>query len=325
MRLPNISEKNRIKFLADQYGYLDYMIERYLDFLGYKDTEALLKANEKPLTPTIRTNTLKITTQDLKSRLIEGGFQLKSLDWFKSGFKVMKEPLNLGSLHEYLQGYFYIQSEASMIPSIVLNPLPNEVVIDMCAAPGGKSTHLAQLMENTGKLMLLERNKKRINSLIANVKRLGVYNSLILHFDAKKLPSLDLKADKILLDAPCTGEGLIREDPSRKNSKKLSDINHMADVQRSLLRAGLTSLKSGGSLLYSTCSIAPEENELVVDAILQKNPNIHIVENSGILGVEGLTEVFQKRLDPSLRHARRIYPHIHNTIGFFYCLLRKSD
>ena len=310
--------------IAEKYGYLLYMIERYLDFLGEDETIALLNANEQPLTPSIRVNTLKIEPVKLKNRLEEKGIKLEPIRTVPSGFKVIESPLNLGSLHEYLQGYYYIQNIASMIPPIILNPSSEDFVIDMCAAPGSKSTHLAQNMKNKGKLILIEKNAQRIPALDMNLRRMGVINSIVLNEDAVNLPNLKIHADKILLDAPCTGEGLIIEDSSRKKSKSLKDINKMASIQINLLRSGLEALKSGGQLLYSTCSIAPEENELVVNQVLRDNSNYSIIKIAFQYGVNGLTRVYGEELMKDLKYSQRIYPHLHGTIGFFLCLIEKK-
>ncbi|MFX1354208.1 MAG: hypothetical protein ACFFGP_09630, partial [Promethearchaeota archaeon] len=197
------------------------MIKRYIKILGFEDTLKLLEANEKPLNPTIRSNTLKITPEKLKEKLVKKDFNLKTIEWVPYGFEVLEAKLNIGSTHEYLQGYYYLQNKASMLPPLVLDPKPNETVIDMCAAPGSKSTHLAQIMNNQGTLILIEKNIKRIASLEMNLRRMGVTNSIILNRDAINLQEFNIKADKILLDAPCTGEGLVREDPSRKTSKTI--------------------------------------------------------------------------------------------------------
>ena len=181
------------------------MIERYFQFLGEDQTKQLLEANEKPLTPSIRVNTLKIDKDTLKNRLESKGFKLESIDWIHYGLKIKKSPLNLGSTHEYLQGFYYIQSVAPMLPAFILDPNPSDIVIDMCAAPGGKATHMAQIMNNEGNLILIERNRNRIPALEINLRRLGVSNSIIINEDAVNLSKMNLKADKILLDAPCTG------------------------------------------------------------------------------------------------------------------------
>ncbi len=301
------------------------MIERYFQFLGLDETLRLLEANERPLIPSIRVNTLKTSVLELKERLIEKGNELKPIDWIPYGFNIVKESSNLGSSHEYLQGYYYIQNIASMLSAIILDPKPSEIVIDMCAAPGSKSTHLAQLMENEGTLILIEKNLNRIPALEVNLRRMGIINSIILNMDAINLSNMNVKGDKILLDAPCTGEGLIRQDPSRKKSKKIKDIEKMASIQKRLLTTGLKALNSGGTLLYCTCSIAPEENELVVDEVLDKFNNFNIVEISKNYGVRGLTNVFGVNLLEDLMFSQRLYPHLHNTIGFYFCLIKKED
>ncbi|MFX0006866.1 MAG: RsmB/NOP family class I SAM-dependent RNA methyltransferase [Candidatus Hermodarchaeota archaeon] len=305
------------KELAEKYGYLPYMIERYIQFLGLEQTINYLEANELPLTPSIRTNTLKISPSALKIKLEKKGFELEPIAWVPYAFKVLKAPYNLGSSHEFLQGYYYLQNIASMLPAIVLNPKSSDIVIDMCAAPGSKATHIAQLMDNKGKLILIDKYKKRIPALDVNLRRLGIINSFILNFDSINLHELKIKADKILLDAPCTGEGLIRQDHQRKKSKSLRDINKMADIQKKLLKAGLHALKPSGELLYSTCSIAPEENELVINDILEQESNFSISEINPSYGVKGLTRIYDRLLKDGLKRSKRLYPHIHDTIGFF--------
>ena len=311
--------------LAEKYGYLPYMIERYLHFLGVDGTIDLLKANEIPLTPSIRVNTLKIKTPDLKIRMEQKDFELSPIDWIPYAYNVIKESFNLGSTHEFLQGYYYIQNLASMLAAVILNPKPGDVVIDMCAAPGSKATHLAQIMRNEGTLILIDRNKARIPALEINLRRMGITNSIVINMDAVNLSNLNIKADKILLDAPCTGEGLIRQDPKRKRSRSAKDIEKMASIQKKLLKAGLESLKPEGELLYSTCSIAPEENELVIQDVLEEISSIKISEISKTYGVSGLTEVFGKNLREDLGYSQRLYPHLHDTIGFYLCLLERTN
>ncbi len=299
------------------------MIKRYVQFLGVDDTIKLLKANESPLTPSIRGNTLKISPEDLRSRMLQNGFNLETIKNVPYCFRVTKTASNLGSTHEFLQGYYYLQNVASMLSAIILNPRPNDTIVDMCAAPGSKATHIAQLMNNKGNLILIERNKSRIPALETNLRRMGILNSIIFNMDAIDLPDLKINPDKILLDAPCTGEGLIRQDPSRKTSKTIRDIEKMSDIQKRLLRTGLNVLKSGGSLLYCTCSIAPEENELVVNEVLKNLENFTIVEIPREYGVSGLTEVFGINLIEDLQRSQRLYPHTHDTIGFYFCLIKK--
>ncbi|MFX0004964.1 MAG: RsmB/NOP family class I SAM-dependent RNA methyltransferase [Promethearchaeota archaeon] len=301
------------------------MIERYIQFLGLEQTLEYLKASELPLTPSIRTNTLKISASNLKKKLENKGFELEPIKWVPYAYNILKTPYNLGSTHEFLQGYYYLQNVASMLPAIILAPKSNNIVIDMCAAPGSKATHLAQLMNNEGTLILIDRNKKRIPALEINLRRLGIHNSIVLNFDAINLPELNIKADKILLDAPCTGEGLIRQDKNRKKSKKLIDIEKLSSIQKKLLNAGLKMLKPTGELLYSTCSIGPEENEFVINEVLEQKPDFSILKIGESYGLNGFTKVYEKSLREDLKHSQRLYPHIHDTIGFFLCLIRRES
>jgi len=307
------------------YGYLPYMVQRYFQFLGLEQTKQLLIANEKPLKPYIRVNTLKIEPDILKSRLENKGFKLKANKWLSYAFEVLKSPYNLGATHEFLLGYYYLQNLASMLPVSILNPQKGDVVIDMCAAPGSKATQLAQIMEDQGDLILIEKNPKRIPALIMNIRRLGITNSIILNFDAIKLNQYKIKADKILLDAPCTGEGLIREDPTRRKSRSIKDLKKMSIIQKQLLKSGLLSLKPFGQLLYSTCSIAPEENELVVNEVLNELKDFSIAKISKGYGANGLNKVFGLKLRDDLRFSQRFYPHLQDTIGFYLCVIQKLD
>jgi len=309
--------------LAKEYGYLPYMIERYIEFLGLDETIELLKANERPLIPSIRVNTLKIKVNELKKRLENKGFELEPIEWVPYGFNVVKETLNLGSLHEFLQGYYYLQNIASMIPPIILDPKPEELVVDMCASPGSKATQLAQIMKNKGKLVLIEKNKNRIPALELNLRRMGITNSLVINNDAINIEKLNINPDKILLDAPCTGEGLIRQDISRKKSKSLNDIKKMAKIQKKLLTAGLKVLKPNGQLIYSTCSIGPEENEFIINTILKNDSNFSIIKVNNQFGVEGFTNIYSINLMKNLQYSQRLYPHVHDTIGFYFCLIKK--
>ena len=299
------------------------MLKRYLKLFGEDQIISFLEGNEQKLKPAIRVNSLRISKDALYKRLKSKGFELKQVPVVSNAFYVTKAPFSIGATTEYLLGYYYIQNVASMIPSLVLNPTSQDIVVDMCAAPGGKATHLAQIMNNEGNLILIERNQKRIASLETNLLRMGITNSIIINDDAVNLPKIKIKADRILLDAPCTGEGLIRQDPSRKKSKQMRDINKMSIIQKNLLASGLNSLKPGGNLLYSTCSIAPEENEIVINEVLNSLSGYEIGQLQHAYGENGLTKVYGKSLRDDLKYSQRLYPHLHDTIGFYLCLIKK--
>jgi 16S rRNA C967 or C1407 C5-methylase (RsmB/RsmF family) len=181
------------------------------------------------------------------------------------------------------------------------------------------------MMQNTGMVIAIEQDRIRMASLKSNIIRCGVTNSLVLRGDARKLDNLGFEPDRILLDAPCSGEGLIPLDPTRKTSKTMADVRYCATREDELLDAAVNALSDGGTIVYSTCSIAPEENEYVVDDILKRYPEIEVVEIPIDFGVPGYSEPFGIKLDESLVHARRFLPHLHGTEGFFICKMVKKE
>lgn len=318
-----MDNKSIIKKLSKNFGYLEYMIERYFKLFGKEQAINFLKAIEANFLPSIRFNTLKNDPLKLKKRLENKGFQLRKIPWIEYGFWVEKGKYPLGATTEYLLGYYYIQRAASMIPALELSPDPTDIVIDMCAAPGGKTTHLAQLMGNEGVILAFDINRERMKSLRSNLSRCGVKNTIIFRTDALKLEQIGIQADKILLDAPCTGEGLICFDPTRKKSRKLDDILFCSNIQQELLRVAVKCTKRGGIIIYSTCAIAPEENEFVIQSIIEEK-KISLLDLNINFGEPGLIEIFGSKLDPNLVKCKRMYPHLQGTEGFFICKMRKE-
>lgn len=319
------NDDNLAEELAEKYGYLPYMIKRYLLLFGKEETIKFLEANEKRLIPSLRCNSLRISEEDFVNLFTRKGFVLEKISGISHGYKVFKTPFPLGATNEYLLGFYFLQSEASMMPVQVLAPKPGEIILDLAAAPGAKTTQIAQLMKNKGVIIAIDINRRRIKSLRSNLSRCGVYNTLIIRMDGRQISDLGLQADKVLLDAPCTGEGLIPRDPTRKTSRELKDILYVAELQKSLIDAALACLKPGGSLVYSTCAIAPEENEFVIDHAL-KNENIHVKKMDFNRGSPAFTDViFGETLHPSIKEARRLYPHKDGTEGFFICKLQKDS
>lgn len=235
---------------------------------------------------TIRTNSLKTKRRELAKILINRGVNLDPLaEWTKVGLKIYDSSVPVGATPEYLAGQYMLQSGSSFLPVIALDPQENEKVLDMCACPGGKTTYIAQLMKNTGVLVANDLKKERIKSLYFNVHRLGVKNCIITNYDGKKLAQLYNNFDRVLLDAPCSGLGVISKDPSVKVNRTYKDIIETTRIQKELILAAIDActMKNGaGIIVYSTCSISVEENEWVVEYAL-KNRFVKLVEISKLI------------------------------------------
>ncbi|MFX0054799.1 MAG: RsmB/NOP family class I SAM-dependent RNA methyltransferase [Promethearchaeota archaeon] len=315
--------RQRAKEIAEQYGYLPYMIERYLALWGEEETIQFIEACEEQITTSVRVNTLKIDPDSLQKRLRLKQVTLRAVDWLDDGFWMDFEGAP-GSLFEHMLGYYYVQGVPSMTVTKVLDPQPGETVIDVAAAPGGKTTHIAQLMENAGTVIAVEQDRQRIKSLESNIQRCGVSNAIVLRGDARKLDRLEQTPDRILLDSPCSGEGLIPLDPTRKTSTSMADIRFCATREDELLEAAVNALPSGGTMVYSTCSIAPEENEYIVDEVLGRHPDMRVVPITLEFGSPGYARPYGVELSESMTLTRRFLPHLHGTEGFFICKMEKE-
>jgi NOL1/NOP2/sun family putative RNA methylase len=193
----------------------------------------------------------------------------------------------------------------------------------MCAAPGGKTTQMAEHMANTGAILATDVSLGKLMALKNNLARMGVVNTIVLRQDARKIKS-SARFDKILLDAPCTGSGIIRKDPSRKDSRSLKDISFMSSVQKGLIQKAVMMLKDTGVMVYSTCSLEPEENEILIDWAIRNLPLEVLPYSDSFLEISpGLTCPFGKELDSQVQRCGRIHPHINDTNGMFFAILRK--
>lgn len=290
--------------------------ERYEEFMKYSLT--FLKRS-------IRVNTLKISVDELKEKLLEKGYSLESIPWCDEGFWIEhreEDRYDFGNMIEHKLGYIYIQEAASMIPPIVLNPKPNDIVIDMAAAPGSKSTQIASYMKNKGVLVSNDPNYKRLKALGLNLQRCGVLNSVITSQDARYIKG---KFDKILLDAPCTGSGTIRKSLSTLQKWNEGGINRLSKLQKSLILTAYDNLKKGGTLVYSTCSLEPEENEEVINFLLMKRENVKICDiDLNINKSKSILEFEGKKYDKSISKTMRLYPQDNDTEGFFIAKIKKK-
>jgi ribosomal RNA methyltransferase Nop2 len=219
-----------------------------------------------------------------------------------------------------------LQSPSSFLPVLALNPQPGEKILDMCASPGGKTTYIGQLMKNEGLLVANDLKKERIKSLFFNIHRLGIKNSIITNYDGREFAKLYNKFDRVLLDAPCSGLGVISKDKSVKMNRTYKEILNNSRLQKELILAAIDSCnakgKGEGIIVYSTCTISVEENEWVIDYAL-KHRYVKCIETGLEIGEPGFVQFREKHFHPSIVNTRRIYPHIHEIDGFFIAKLKK--
>lgn len=304
--------------------YNEFLLSKLSDLFKKDELEAFLDANEKQRPTVLRINKLlksrKEVVQALNARKVETG----TLDWTDNAVVAYRSEVPLGATPEYLAGYYFIQGASSMLPVLNLDLKENQIVVDLCAAPGGKSTHIAELMNNTGMLYCNEINKERAKALRANLARMNVTNAIITNMDAKDF-QISKKADRVLLDAPCSGTGVISKDPTVKTSKSSFEIKNIVKEQKKLILHAFDMLKTDGILVYSTCSVLTDENENVVDYLLRRRPHAKIMVPEIGVGRDGIISLRGDVFHGTLKRAKRIYPHVHNMDGFFYCKIRKAS
>lgn len=284
------------------------------------DVERCLAAMEYASSTYIRTNTLKIDPDSLLNMFSAKNIEVDGTE-LAEVYKVVHSPLPIGATPEYLAGLYYIQDLSSCLAVEELDASLNQLNMDMASAPGGKTSFMAQKMCNSGAILAIENSRRRIPSIIFNLSRCGVVNTSIYNIDARSACCLKMKFDRVLLDAPCTGEGIISKDRTRKTSRHPSSIEKSSRLQLEMLLEASKVVKPGGLIIYSTCSFAPEENEVVVDELLEISGDSIAVEPVR-RGLPGLTHFGDRRFHSSLSHTARFYPHLHNTVGFFIAKIR---
>lgn len=313
--------------LKSRYGYSDYLMGKFIELVPTSQLMEFLDASEAPRPLTIRSNSLKTRRRDLAQALINRGVNLDPIgSWSKVGLVIYDSSVPIGATPEYLAGHYMLQGASSMIPVMALAPQEKERILDMCAAPGAKSSYIAALMKNSGILFCNDINKDRLKALVGNLHRLGITNAVTCCYNGRDFPKVMGNFDRVLLDAPCSGTGVISKDPSVKTSKTEKDIKKCSHMQRELILSAIDSVNAhsstGGYLVYSTCSLLVEENECVVEYALKKR-NVKVVPTGLEIGEDGFIKFRERRFHPSLANTKRIYPHIHNMDGFFIAKLKK--
>ncbi len=298
--------------------------KRYRKLLGSR-YEEFLKYSLSYINKSVRVNTLKATVADVKKRLQQQNFALKQVPWCNEGFWAKGERTDLGNLIEHFLGYIYIQEAASMLPVAALQPEKGDVALDMCASPGSKTTQMAAMMENTGLIVANDISGARMKPLGLNLQRSGIMNVVVTVMHGQQFRKRGILFDKMLVDAPCSGTGTIRRNTETLKMWNAGMIKRLSATQKSLIETAFSILKDGGEMVYSTCSVEPEEDEEVVDHLLNKFGNASLEKiQLKINRSEPITEFEGKRYTSEVKNCLRIFPQDNNTEGFFVAKIRKE-
>lgn len=301
-----IKVKDDIDYLAIKYSYDKWMIRNWMIHFGREFTEELLEANSQRPIIYLRTNTLKITRDELIEKLEKQNIKASKVNVVDEAIKVE----NLKDIENnplYKEGLFTVQDISSMLVGKVMNPEENSLVLDVCSAPGGKTTHMATLMNNTGEVVSRDIYEHKLKLIKASCKRLNLTNVNVEEYDAMKIDKDSIgKFDYVLADVPCSGLGIIRRKPEIKYKEK-EEFRDLAPIQKKILENASKYVKKGGTLIYSTCTIQDSENIDVINEFLQKNKNFELAP---------INEV-KVDLDNQKKGYMKIYPNVHEMDGFF--------
>ncbi len=310
---------------AEKYEFKDAFIERYKSLT---DWEIFKEYSLSFLRRSIRVNTLKMPIKELCERMEDKErneqWKLTKIPWCPEGFWISGERRDLGNTVEHVLGYIYVQESASMIPPVVLAPKPGDVVLDLCAAPGSKTTQMAAMMQNEGILVANDADITRIKALGLNLQRCGCANTIIAHN-----PRLHFQKEvftKILVDAPCSAVGTIRKSPKVIRMWSPDGVRRLCAQQRALAAKSFEMLKPGGTMVYSTCTMEPEENEGIVDFLLTTFPNAKVEKiDLDIKRSEPVTHFEKQEYSSEVKKTLRLWPQDNDTEGFFVAKLKKSE
>jgi NOL1/NOP2/sun family putative RNA methylase len=270
------------------------------------------------LKQSIRINTVRAPQEKVVKRLEARGVTLERIPFLENGYWICKSRFSVGATSEYLLGLYSIQEAAAQIPVTLFSQIEGKTALDACAAPGGKTVQLADAMQNTGTIVALDVKRQRLRALANQLERCDVKNTIAYLLDARRASTIGLKFDRILLDMPCSGNYTL--DSNWFNRRTIQDVERNARRQRQILSETVRTLKADGEIVYATCSLEPEENELNIDWAI-RNLNLR-TENISCHGEKALTNILGRHLDSRVENCRRIWPS--QTQGFFVCKLKKE-
>lgn len=311
-------EKNIVRYMSVYYSFPEWIVEKLIAEFGAEFTEGFLKSsNEVPLL-TVRVNKLKTDKNRIRASLAEKGIEVKD-GLFMDDALVLKGVPGVENLDEYKQGYITVQDESSMLAAAVLSPKSGEFIMDVCSAPGTKTTYMAEIMNNHGKILAGDINDSKLKLVRENAERLGTDIIDTLQSDAASVMEDHRNmADRVLIDAPCSGLGIMRKKPDIRWNRSIRDIRQIKDLQESILNASSSYVKIGGVLVYSTCTVLKEENNEVVYDFIKRNRNFVL---------EDITDFVPEKLrKPSCKEGYiGIYPNEDGIDGFFIARMRRVD
>lgn len=313
-------EIDEVNYLGIIQSHPNWMVRRWINRFGFDDAVKLCEENNKRPVMSLRVNSLKISNGDFENYLKEKNLYYKNGNYLDNFFTT-KTMSKIYTDELFRQGFFSVQDESAGLVAKLMDPQKEDLIIDVCSAPGGKTSHMSELMNNEGQIIAVEKYLSRIEVMGKNLERLGVKNVKKLHDDICQPGSKELKetllgkADKVLVDAPCSGLGVLSKKPDIKWKRVLEDINNLQKLQIEILENSVKYLKPSGVLVYSTCTTEAEENMEVVNIFLSNHPEFSI-ERAGkfvsekVVNKDGCIELF---------------PHIHNVDGAFSVRLVRSE
>lgn len=300
-------------------------VERYRELIP--DFDRFLEVVRTREPRTLRVNTVRITPEDLRARLEAKGYGVHAVDQQPDFFRITGEREDgrppVSDTVEHWAGHFYIQQTVTGWAAPLLDPQPGERVLDLCSAPGGKTTHLAAWMRGQGVVVASEVSEARIRALLANVYRMAHPNVMVVATDARDFPE-GATFDRVMVDVPCSAEGTLRKKAGVIPRKSKGARRKLVRIQEALLRRAIDLTRPGGTLLYCTCTIDPAENEGVLSEVLKDAPvEVDPIEMP-VPHEPGVESWEEETYDPRMKHAVRMYPHLHDSGGLFLCRLRKA-
>lgn len=302
--------------IALQTFHPTWFVKYCFDLFGRDQAIAFLEGNMHTPPQYIRLNTLKASTEDLLQKIALEEIGVEKVESLKNTYKVMQSKLPISKTAGFQQGLFYSQDKASCYAAEVANPQPGMKVLDICSAPGAKTTYLSQLMQNRGLIVSVDFSRRRMQSWQTELDRMGVANAYPVIADACQPLPLGFKADVVVLDPPCTSTGVFAKLPAAKWRLTPHSIEKMTDLQWRMINNCAEYVTEKGILTYSTCSITIEENENIIERFLKTHPDFKLVDINPKIGVPGLK---------GMEQCQRLYPHMHQCNGFFLAKLQKND